>query len=176
MDDAQVADIKKLILDVVTALQGINEEAFSAYLYAREIDLALQKVAEIATQFRAALGEIHANEKIPEIALVKKSHAESQRVLAQVIEIAKVICGSDINFRAPFLSDVTEVVRIASRTPPKMPSPEKITLPFSSMGILGIETQHQDAVVTTAAVRVGGITQGSKVRHAAATTFQFSTC
>ncbi len=51
MDDAQVADIKKLILDVVTALQGINEEAFSAYLYAREIDLALQKVAEIAPQF-----------------------------------------------------------------------------------------------------------------------------
>src|SRR5438552_2609396 len=144
--------------------------------FPREIDLALQKVAEIAPQFRAALGEIHANEKIPEIALVKKSHAESQRVLAQVIEIAKVICGSDINFRAPFLSDVTEVVRIASRTPPKMPSPEKITLPFSSMGILGIETQHQDAVVTTAAVRVGGITQGSKVRHAAATTFQFSTC
>ena len=36
MDGAQVADIKKLILDVVTALQGINEEAFSAYLYARE--------------------------------------------------------------------------------------------------------------------------------------------
>ena len=102
MDDAQVADIKKLILDVVTALQGINEEAFSAYLYAREIDLALQKVAEIATQFRAALGEIHANEKIPEIALVKKSHAESQRVLAQVIEIAKVICGSDINFQLLF--------------------------------------------------------------------------
>src|SRR6266566_2434918 len=131
---------------------------FLRIYYAREIDLALQKVAEIATQFRAALGEIHANEKIPEIALVKKSHAESQRVLAQVIEIAKVICGSDINFRDPFLSDVTEVVRIASRTPPKMPSPEKITLPFSSMGILGIETQHQDAVVTTAAVRVGGIT------------------
>ena len=62
---------------------------FLRIYYAREIDLALQKVAEIATQFRAALGEIHANEKIPEIALVKKSHAESQRVLAQVIESLK---------------------------------------------------------------------------------------
>src|SRR5439155_19661455 len=130
---------------------------FLRIYYAREIDLALQQVAEIATQFRAALGEIHANEKIPEIALVKKSHAESQRVLAQVIEIAKVICGSDINFRDPFLSDVTEVVRIASRTPPKMQSPEKITYPFSLMIIMWIETLHIDASVSIAAFSTGGI-------------------
>jgi len=69
---------------IVKALTKVNEKAHDAYLYAREIDLALQRTPGISERFREQLSKIHGNKEIPEIALVNAQFEDLQNLISEI--------------------------------------------------------------------------------------------
>lgn len=89
MDD----ETKKRLRDIVDVLREANKRAHSSYLYAKQMDSALQNLRdmpEISSQFQKTCERIRAESgKIPQIALLEQQYAATKKSLDRIAEKLK---------------------------------------------------------------------------------------